>query len=219
MKRLIYLFFILVGFQTFGQKTDFQTRYIAGLDVDLPKSWELSTQFQARFIENAATYRGTYIEVGAKKKISPVFGLIAGYRLGLVDNGTFHRYSMGFDVRKKWKKASVTLRPLAQYQQKLLNDDPDDPTDTEFHIRTRLMSRYTLSRRFETYLSGEPFINFETTNRMSQLRLMGGFKYTVSPNLKTNIFYLHQFDYSKKTTRINSILGVGLEFGIDTDKK
>ncbi len=218
VKALVVTFILLTNLYFVQAQTkdlnDIQTWYGASLKIDLPHKWAVSTQYRLRIIDDASYYKGSYIFGQIDKRLNQTFELTSNYRLALVDKGVFHRYALGVDVRKEWRKWSINFRPMVQYQTQTFEGN-DEGTDTDAYLRPRLTGKYKVNRRWETYLYVEPFLNLYNHEKISWWQNSIGFKYAVNKRFKVNGYYLWQPDFShKKYTYYNHIIGIDLEFTI-----
>lgn len=192
--------------------TDFQTWYGASLKFDLPKGWNLTGQYRTRMIDNASTYRGSYLFAEVDKKLIKHFSLTAGYRLALVDNGIFNRYSLAIEARQHIGKVKLALRPMLQYQKQTFTDDSDASTNSDTYLRPRLTIKYPLSRKWEGYAYAEPFYKLDKKPNLDWWQNSTGLKYEFRKGMKANLYYVWQPDFSHKQLRTNHIVGLDLEF-------
>ena len=217
MRHFLYLF-IFAHLSVFTMRaqtkdyTDFQTWYGASLKLDLPKGWNLTGQYRVRIIKDASTYRGSYIFGEVDKKLSEHFSLSTSYRLALVDNGIFNRYSFGVEARQHIGRFKVAFRPMIQYQKQTFTDDSDTSTDTDTYLRPRLTVKYPISRKWDIYAYAEPFYKLDKNPNIDWWQNSAGLKYEFRKGMKANLYYVWQPDFSHKQLRTNHIVGIDLEF-------
>jgi hypothetical protein len=198
---------------------DFQGWYGAGTKIELPKKWEVSFDYQARFINNMQTYNGSYITLGASKKISKLLTAQADYRIVLADNGLYHRFTVGSEAGKKYGKFDLNFRLLVQNQLQDF-DELEKANDNSGYWRTRFMAKTALSKNLILYVSTEPIMKFGGNYFIDNLRNTIGLKYKVSDNTKIDLFYIYRPDFAKTTyNRLFQVVGVNIDFNFKVKKK
>ena len=198
---------------------DFQGWYGAGAKIDLPKKWEVSIDYQARFINNMQTYNGSYITLGGSKKISKLLTAQADYRIVLADNGLYHRFTIGSEAGRKYGKFDLNFRLLVQNQLQDF-DELEKDNDNSGYWRARLMAKTALTKNMNLYVSTEPIMKFGGNYFIDNLRNTIGLKYKVSDKTKIDLFYIYRPDFAKTTyNRIFQVVGVNIDFNFKVKKK
>ncbi len=216
-KHLKILVLLLISFVTQAQKSevDFQTRPAITLKLDLPKGWEVSTQYRAKFNENSSNFRGSYLYLDIDKKLNKYLSAGVGYRFGLVEGDKFNRFSGSLEGKYKYKKLTFSLRELFQTQSQDLIISGDDEGTAENYLRSRFGVKYAITKKLDFGISTEPFMHkkdgvFET----DFWRNRAGITYEYMKNKSVNLFYIWQPDVNKKYPDTKNIVGINFIFGI-----
>lgn len=212
----VLILFLGLGFTSLAQnRTDFQTWYGSSLKLNLKKGWEVSGQYRLRLIENSSYYKGSYFFGQIDKSFNKHFLVFVNYRLALTDNGVFNRFAAAFEAKKKVNHFTIAFRPMFQYQKQQFNGDDEFKTDTDAYLRPRLTIKRPITKKLDAYIYAEPFINADPNAKIDWWQNSAGIKYEFIKNIKANLYYIWQPDYShKKYTQTNHIIGLDLEFTI-----
>lgn len=207
------------GQASFNDPVDMQGWYALSFNCAPAKKWKLDADYQYRSINNLKTYNGSYISLGASRKVVKNLDLMAEYRLALVNKGTYHRGSFGFQYGVDVKKWEFGLRGLFQNQVQDF-DDTAKPNQSAGYLRFRFGAKYPIAKNVVLYGSVEPIFKingiFITDNWRDQI----GIKYKINRNWKLDAFYIYRPDYAKRTyNRYFHILGLGLEYYLKGKKK
>ncbi|MFM7672826.1 MAG: DUF2490 domain-containing protein [Bacteroidota bacterium] len=198
---------------------DVQGWYGVGVGMDLKKKWSAGIDYQARFQNNLASYKGSYISFSGSKGISKRIDLLAEYRLGLVTGAMLHRFSVGGEYQPKSKAVDLGIRIL------VLNNiqDFEDPTSASKKTgfwRARLKVGKKLTKKCEGYLSTEPVMQFGGNSFVDNWRNTIGTKWKVGSNAKLDVFYMYRPDYAKASyNRLFHVVGLSLDFSTAPGKK
>ena len=224
--RMLYLilFFVLsiLSFSTPAQnRTDFQAWPGASIKLDLPKKWAFTAQYRTRLIDNATSYKGSYVFGTVEYDFHKYFEAIANYRLAIVDVGVFHRYFLGISAKAKFGDFSFALRPALQYQSQRFTGDDEVRLDTDTYLRSRFTVKYKLKKKWDAYVYAEPFFAIGSNKtKIDNWQNSIGFKYEFAKNQKLNPYFIWQPDYShKKYTLTNYIAGLDIEFSTKPFRK
>ena len=199
--------------------SDTQGWYGASATIDLPKKWQIETEYQSRFINNLQTYNGSYFTLGASKKLNKHFELMGDYRLALVNKGTYRRFAFGGELSNKYKKLQLAIR--AQIQNQLQDfDDVTKDSQKSGYWRIRFGGKYSFTKKIEAYASIEPIMKFASTTFLDNIRNTIGVKYKVVKNVKLDMFYIFRPDYAKATyNRTFHIVGFNVDYTFHKKKK
>ncbi len=193
--------------------------YGTSVTFDLKNKWEAGVDYQARFQNNLASYKGSYISFYGNKFITKRIGLQAEYRLGLVQGSTFHRFSVGGEYEPKVPVVDVGIRLL------LLNNiqdflDPVEASQNDLYWRARLKVGMRIDKKWAAYVSTEPVMRFGGNRFVDNLRNTIGVKRRVSKNAKLDLYYMYRPDYAKaRYDRLFHVVGLNLDFKVAPGKK
>jgi len=198
---------------------DFHSRFGAGLNVDMPDGWEADLEYELRMVDNASSYRGSYVTTELGRDLSDHFRVFGSYRLGMVDEGAFHRFAGGAQAATELGDAELSFRPMIQYQRQRFEDE-DQSTDEDLFLRTRFRAEYALSDRLDVYASTEPYFTFASEEfPVDNLRNMIGFELEYLRGRAVNVYYMYRPDFAKSYNRTFHTLGVNLQFEVDMFKR
>lgn len=198
--------------------TDAQGWYGAELTMDLPKKWTAKFDYQARYVNNAKNYNGSYVSFGANKELADFLEVQAEYRLALVPAGTYHRWSIGAELNRTVAKVDIALRALVQNTVQDF-DDTTVPDDKSGYWRVRLGAQTDLVKKLDVYVQTEPIMQFGGTNFVDNWRNTIGLKYKLSKNLKLDAYYMYRPDFAKRTyNRYFHIHGISLNYTFKPNK-
>jgi len=197
--------------------TDFQAWFATSLTFDLPDRWEAGLKYRVRLIDDASTYRGSYLYADLSRRWTDMLSTMVEYRLALVDRGTYHRYAAGAEARYDLTDAlQVRGRVIGQYQRQNFDDGPVGSTDSDFLLRTRLIARYDLSDAFMAYASTEPYFTFEEDEYfIDNVRNTVGLRWEFRPDQQLEISYIYRPDYARSYNRTFHIISVEAGFTVD----
>ncbi|MFM8710641.1 MAG: DUF2490 domain-containing protein [Sphingomonadales bacterium] len=199
---------------------DFLGWYGTSLTLDLKNKWEVGIDYQARFQNNLASYKGSYISFSGSKRVHKRVGIQAEYRLGLVrGNSTFHRFSVGGEFEPKVAKVDLAFRLL------FLNNiqdflDPADASTRDLFWRARMKVGLPLQKKWVAYLAIEPVMKFGGNRFVDNLRNTIGVKHKLSKTTRLDLYYMFRPDYAKATyNRTFHVVGLNLDFRTSASKK
>lgn len=193
--------------------------YGTSITFDLKKKWEFGVDYQARFQNNLASYKGSYISFSGAKMVSKRVGIQAEYRLGLVQGSTFHRFSLGGEYEPKIAKTDLALRVL------VLNNiqdflDPADASQSDLFWRARIKWGLPINKKWTAYLAMEPVMKFGGNRFIDNLRNTAGIKRRLSKTARLDLYYMYRPDYAKASyNRTFHVLGMNIDFRTASRKK
>ena len=197
---------------------DNQGWFGAKLKLDLPNGWETDLDFQTRFINDLQLYNGSYIAVGAAKKINKTIEIQSDYRLALVQKGTYHRISFGGEATKEIEYFKLGLRLLIQNQLQDFDDELKE-NQKEGYWRARFETNYAPTDRLDLYVSTESIMKFGGTRTVDNWRNTAGIKIKLANRMKLNLFYIYRLDYAKvKYDRLFQVIGANIEYSLKIKK-
>lgn len=197
---------------------DNQGWYGAKLKLDLPRGWETSLDYQARFINDFNMYNGSYTTIGAAKKIAKHIELQGDFRLALVEKGTYYRGSFGFEASNGFGDFDFGLRMLVQNQLQDFDDEYKD-NQRDGYWRVKLETNYAPTDGIQLYVSTEPIMKFGGVRPIDNWRNIAGVKIKVAKRTKLNLFYMYRPDFAKATyNRLFQVVGVNLDYTLKIKK-
>jgi hypothetical protein len=203
---------------TKADPTDIQGWYGTSFNTNLPRKWSANLNYQARFIDNMGYYNGSYLTLGAAKKLNKHLEFMGDYRLALVRAGVYHRFTFGAELSKKIKHLNLAFRFQLQNQLQEF-DDVTKPTDKSGYWRTRFQGKYAFNKKWEAYASIEPIMKFgATTYFVDNIRNTIGCKYKIKKDLKLDVFYIYRPDYAKSYNRLYHIIGLNADYSFKVKK-
>lgn len=203
---------------TRSDPTDVQGWFSTALGFDLPKKWSAEMEYQARLFNNLNTFNGSYYSFGLEKKINKYIAVTAEYRLAKVLKGTYHRYSGGFVLDKKWKKTRTDLRVL--YQNQIQDfDDPASERQFNHYIRARFRIRQPINKKTSLLFAVEPIYKLSPGITIDNYRIQTGLRYAILPMLDAEVYYINRPDYAKSYKRKYHVVGAGVKYEIKVNKK
>jgi hypothetical protein len=185
-----------------------------GANYKLNKQWQLEGDFQSRYFNNVQTHSGNYLSLGVQRKINKHFDATAEYRLAMVQQGNYNRFSGGVLCDFKWQQWTFAGRALIQNQVQDF-DDVSKPDQSEGYWRVRAQVKYKVSKQLDLYGSVEPIMKFGADFLVDNWRDEVGVKWEIKKGLKLNPYFIYRPDYGKATyNRLFYIYGLQLDYSI-----
>ena len=185
-----------------------------GANYKLNKQWQLEGDFQSRYFNNVQTHSGNYLSLGVQRKINKHFDATAEYRLAMVQQGNYNRFSGGVLCDFKWQQWTFAGRALIQNQVQDF-DDVSKPDQSEGYWRVRAQVKYKVSKQLDFYGSVEPIMKFGADFLVDNWRDEVGVKWEIKKGLKLNPYFIYRPDYGKATyNRLFYIYGLQLDYSI-----
>jgi predicted porin len=185
-----------------------------GANYKLNKQWQLEGDFQSRYFNNVQTHSGNYLSLGVQRKINKHFDATAEYRLAMVQQGNYNRFSGGVLCDFKWQQCTFAGRALIQNQVQDF-DDVSKPDQNEGYWRVRAQVKYKVSKQLDLYGSVEPIMKFGADFLVDNWRDEVGVKWEIKKGLKLNPYFIYRPDYGKATyNRLFYIYGLQLDYSI-----
>ncbi len=196
--------------------TDVQAWYGAGVKLDLPRRWEASLQYRARMVGDARSYRGSYLTGEVGRGLGKRVQLFTGYRLALVDDGTYHRVAVGGEYEHRLGRTTLSLREIVQVQRQRFDDD--EQGDSDAFARTRARIEHALGERLDVYASVEPFLPIggggEGRYAVDNWRNTLGLQFEYRKGRRVDLFYIYRPDYARSYNRTFHVVGADLDFTV-----
>lgn len=186
------------------------------LSLDLPKRFNISTQYQLRLDRNLLRVRGSYFSATVQYEIVKKYlSAEIEYRYRTAPRGDQHRFGFGITGKYKYKKTTFSLRILYQRGHAYFNSSYEEGQEPTNYFRNRLQVKIDLKKRFEVGFSVEPYIRFSNKfNRVDRLRGMCsvGWEFIKSHHLQ--VFYLNQFTLNRRDPLMQHVCGVSYAMDI-----
>lgn len=118
IKKLVFIFLTVLNFNVLHAQSNNDTQLWLGISAKKKFNHGFLSKFQyrTRIIDDITRLRGSFLYFTLEKKLSKSFNVETNYRLALIENLVYHRYSLGFELEEKVGKSKLSLRPLVQYQ-------------------------------------------------------------------------------------------------------
>lgn len=185
-----------------------------GANYKLNKQWQFEGDFQSRYFNNVQSHSGNYLSLGVQRKINKHFDATAEYRLAMVQQGNYNRFSGGVLCDFKWQQWTFAGRALIQNQVQDF-DDVSKPDQSEGYWRVRAQVKYKVSKQLDLYGSVEPIMKFGADFLVDNWRDEVGVKWEIKKGLKLNPYFIYRPDYGKATyNRLFYIYGLQLDYSI-----
>lgn len=197
---------------TKADPVDVQAWMGVGANYKLNKQWQLEGDFQSRYFNNVQTHSGNYLSLGVQRKINKHFDATAEYRLAMVQQGNYNRFSGGVLCDYKLNRFTVTGRALIQNQVQDF-DDVSKPDQSEGYWRVRAQVKYKVSKQLDFYGSVEPIMKFGADFLVDNWRDEVGVKWEIKKGFKLNPYFIYRPDYGKTTyNRLFYIYGLQVDY-------
>jgi hypothetical protein len=146
--------------------------------------------------------------------LSKHFDLTGEYRLAMVQQGNYNRFSGGLLCDYKWKNWELGGRALILNQIQDF-DDVSKPDQSEGYWRVRAQAKYKINKRLDVYASVEPIMKFGADFVVDNWRDELGVKWQIKKGLKLNPYFIYRPDYGKASyNRLFYIYGLQLDYSI-----
>ncbi len=185
-----------------------------GLNHNIGKKWKLEMDVQSRYFNNIQTHSGTYLSAGVQRKLGKHLDLTGEYRLAMVQQGNYNRFSGGLLCDYKFHGIELSGRALILNQVQDF-DDATRPDQSEGYWRVRAQAKYKVNKRLDVYASVEPIMKFGADFLVDNWRDEVGVKWEIKKGLKLNPYFIYRPDYGKTTyNRLFYIYGLQLDYNL-----
>ena len=205
IKKLVFIFLTVINFNVLHAQSNNDTQLWLGISAKKKFNHGFLSKFQyrTRIIEDITRLRGSFLYFTLEKKLSKSFNVETNYRLALIENLVYHRYSLGFEIEEKVGKSKLSLRPLVQYQRLANAIDIETSQQARSFFRPRLTWETDLTKKVEIYAYVEPFYKIYNNFNINWWQNSLGLKYEVYQKLKLNPFFIWQPGTTKKNSNNN----------------
>ena len=185
------LFFLFIQ-SSFGID-DTHTWTSIGFEKNLPHSFSLEFEQELRIKDQLSTFSQTFSEVSLSYKVIDGLNISIPYRYAVFDDKIKQRLSLGASYKYKFNPISL------KYRTKLQRSFEKEKTH-EYLIRNKLIIKYKLRKRIETYCSGELFNKFnKSNNELDEYRISFGLAVDLLRKSSIKIFYIFKNEDLTKT--------------------
>lgn len=180
------------------------------LNLDLPKNFSFSAQYQLRLDNNLYRIRGSYFSGSLQYDIYKKYlSAEVEYRYKTSRWGDQHRFGIGLTGKYKYKKVSFSLRSVYQRGHEYFNSTYESGHEPTNYWRNRLQVKIDLKKRFELFASAEPYVRFSNKyNGVDRFRTVAGMGCEFVKTHHIQVFYLNQFSVGKKRPTMQHNVGV-----------
>jgi hypothetical protein len=190
-------------------------------NVDLPKRFSASVQYQIRLDNNISSIKGSYLSVGVGYEIIKKY--LSGevdYRYVASTKNDRHRFGFGLTGKYKTGKVGFSNRLLYQREHEYFNAAYEGGHEPTNYLRNRFQVKVDLPKRFDVYASIEPFVRFSNKfNDVDRIRTITGVDWEFVKNHSFSLFYLFQADVNVKNPGMGHVFGLNYEWNIPKFKK
>ena len=185
-KNLLFLSFLVFGFNSFGQYKDFNQWTSLSLQKDLLKGLDLEIDLEHRLKNNMKTRDQSFIDIGLEYSYKNLSASLI-YRFSSINDAESeyiwaNRFSYQLAYSREVKRFELSFRGRYQnhyenYYSSELGYIPDK------HLRTRIKLLYNIRG-----IPIDPFISYESFMQLNydQPRLIDKERYSIGANYKIN---------------------------------
>jgi hypothetical protein len=196
---------------SFVDPVDVQGRFEMQVNLDLPKRWEMSLGYELRLTDNVSSYHGSYFGGELRRSVGSHLSVFGNYRLARLTDEVAHRFGIGAELETKRGRVNLSLRPLFQFQHKVLDDAEQDVQQV---LRTRVKASLKAARHVKVYGSVEPYFAFSGPYPIDNWRNTAGVQWEFRKDLTLDLHYIYRPDYGRFYNRTFHILGVGMSIDL-----
>lgn len=192
-----------------AQDRDTQLWTEVGLSVSVAKRTDVKISEDVRLDNDVSSFRLSRTTLGLEYKLLSFLEILAAYRI------TFRPDEMEHSVHFN-STAKTDVGPLElSWRMRLLRDvfpdrEPQDELRNKFTIefeQTPAVKPYIASEIYYTMKRDEP-------GRFDRFRWYAGLKRDIDDSQRIEVYYLYQRELNKKSTEINTILGLGYSISL-----
>lgn len=220
---LLFCLFILccIGAHAQGRQQDVQL--ITGFQIsqDLPRGFDVSVQYQFRAYKYLRVIRGSYFYGSVRYTlIKKVLSAELEYRYMTSEVKDQHRFGLGIIAKHKIGEFTFSDRLVYQREHPYFNSSYENgnrPTNT---IRNRVQVKWDFKKRWDAYVSCEPFIRISNEIRqIKRVRAIAGMDWEFKKNHNVNLFYQYQTQVNQKEPSMMHTIGCMYEWDLPKIKK
>ncbi len=219
MIHLRFLFLLLVSVAMLPAQ---DYRHDAGLwtgvqlNLDLPRNFSFSTQYQLRLDNDLYRVRGSYFSGSLQYDIIKKYlSAEVEYRYKTSRWGDQHRFGIGLTAKYKYKKVSFSLRSVYQRGHEYFNSSYESGHEPTNYLRHRLQVKLDLKKRFELFASVEPYVRFSNKyNGIDRFRSIAGVGWEFVKTHHLQLFYLNQFSIGRKNPAMQHNTGISYSWDV-----
>ncbi|MCE3294474.1 MAG: hypothetical protein K0R65_188 [Crocinitomicaceae bacterium] len=213
-KPVIFLYFLLAGFNSFAQWQDFGLWTEISLEKKISPRWEVSLTESIRLNENVTALNQHYTHLSGTYKISKAFSLTLAYRNSQrfnFDETIDFRHRAQLEAAYKHKLGQLGIELQERFQIRYDNIRREAGWEIpQIYYRTRLTLDYDLDSRFTPFASAEIFLN--QSRYIDNLRLRAGFDYDFNKKNSVRLYYMIDQDLQENDPLRFFAIGLGYKF-------
>jgi hypothetical protein len=219
IKRIIvFCFLIHQGISLPAQVQDACLWMTANLEKKLTRSFSAVFKEEVRLNENITEVGTVFSDIGLEYSLSKRFRIAGHYRFILKrspDDSYEPRMGYYFDFTYREKVSLIRLNFRLRFQSRF-SDLQDDVFSEipEYYLRFRIRAEADLNKRYEPYLSAEPFIQMNSPEGFlfEGMRYCAGVEYSFSRMHKVDVYYQIQQEYQVRNPLTEFITGISYTF-------
>lgn len=216
--RFVALWGLIFPLWAYAQdvRKDFRLRTGVQANIDMPRGFSASVQYQYRAEDNITAFDGSFFTGSVQYTlIRKKLFAEAEYRFSTNRQRDLHRIGGGLSYR--WQKGRFTLSNRLLWQQRYRYfARAYEPGHSPFaYLRYRLQLKYRLNNQVSIYTSAEPFYKIAYDgNELRRIRYTAGCNLKLYKGHQLDIFYFIQPDYNNVPLDRSFTLGVMYEFDL-----
>ena len=220
MKLAKVLLFILFPIICFSQdaKEDLRLRTGVKLNMDLPKKFNFSVEYQYRVKNNISTFQGSYFS--GNLEYAFVKNFLSGeveYRYQTNYNRNVNVLGLGITVKEEVKKFRFSNRLLFQQKFEYTGSEFEPGHEPYTYLRDKIEAKYKCSKKLDATLFAEPFFYLSgSQNELRAIRFAAELDWEFKKRHTMNAFYYIQPGYGSASDKI--IYTVGLMYKYELPK-
>lgn len=201
----------------FAQSSDLQTRAGVQLNQNLPKGFDLSVQYQARFDHMSQAFSGSYVSADLGYKLGKHWSTDFEIRFATSNVWDKFRFGIGLTGKAKVEKIDLSAKLRYQYEHYLQNLPEIGQFPDRNNIRLKLQAQRKVVKHVFAHISTEP--QFRITSMQGSLQRVRNivgldWEFIKRHHIDCSYYYQPQF----KGLQVNSVHILVATYAIDLPK-